>query len=64
LVHVPLGELGVPLRPQDRGLTRSFRELRDMVSDVEPMVFPSRDVGGEFVEKIFPLKQALRNKIQ
>jgi hypothetical protein len=24
-----------------------------MVSDVEPMVFPSRDVGGEFIEKIF-----------
>jgi hypothetical protein len=24
-----------------------------MVSDVEPMVFPSRDVGGEFVGKIF-----------
>jgi hypothetical protein len=23
-----------------------------MVSDVEPMVFPSRDVGGEFVGKI------------
>jgi hypothetical protein len=24
-----------------------------MVSDVEPMAFPSRDVGGEFVGKIF-----------
>jgi hypothetical protein len=24
-----------------------------MVSDIEPMVFPSRDVGGEFVGKIF-----------
>jgi hypothetical protein len=24
-----------------------------MVSNVEPMVFPSRDVGGEFVGKIF-----------
>jgi hypothetical protein len=49
----PLRELGVPLRPQDRGLTRSFRELGGMVSDVEPMVFPSRDVGGEFIGKIF-----------
>jgi hypothetical protein len=27
--------------------------LRGTVSDVEPMVFPSRDVGGEFVGKIF-----------
>jgi hypothetical protein len=23
-----------------------------MISDVEPMVFPSRNVGGEFVEKV------------
>jgi hypothetical protein len=23
-----------------------------MISDVEPMVFPSRDVGGEFIGKI------------
>jgi hypothetical protein len=53
LVHVPLGGLGVPLRPQDRGLTRSFRELEGMVFDVKPMVFSSRDVGGEFVGKIF-----------
>jgi hypothetical protein len=53
LVHVPLGELGIPLRPQDQGLTRLFRELGDMVSDVKPMVFPSKDVGGEFVRKIF-----------
>jgi hypothetical protein len=53
LVHVPLGELGVPLRPHDRGLTRFFRELGGIVSDVELMVFLSRDVGGEFVGKIF-----------
>jgi hypothetical protein len=52
LVHVPLGELGVPLRPQNRGLSRPFRKLGDMVFDIEPMVFPSRDVGGEFVGKI------------
>jgi hypothetical protein len=52
LVHVPFGELGVPFWPQNRGFTRPFRELGDMVSDVKPMVFPSRDIGGEFVRKI------------
>jgi hypothetical protein len=44
LVHIPFGELGVP-----RGFTQLFRELGDMVFDVKLMVFPSRDVGGEFV---------------
>jgi hypothetical protein len=52
LIHVPSGEFGVPLWPHDRGFSGSFRKLGDMVSDVEPMVFPSRDVGGEFVGKV------------
>jgi hypothetical protein len=52
LVHVNLGELDISLRPQDRGFTRRFRELGDMVPDVKPVVFPLRDVGGEFVRKI------------
>jgi hypothetical protein len=34
------------------GFTGSFRKLGDMVSDVEPMAFPSRNVGGEFVGKV------------
>jgi hypothetical protein len=41
-----------PLWPHDRGFTGSFRKLRDIVSDVEPMAFPSRNVGGEFVGKV------------
>jgi hypothetical protein len=53
LVHVPSGEFGVPLWPHDRGFTGSFRKLGGMVSDVEPMAFPSRNVGGEFVGKLF-----------
>jgi hypothetical protein len=28
-------------------------ELGDMVSDVEPMAFPSRNIGGEFVGQVF-----------
>jgi hypothetical protein len=52
LIHVPFGEFGVPLRPQDWGLTRSFRELGGIVFDVEPIAFPSRNVGGEFVGKV------------
>jgi hypothetical protein len=52
LIHVPSGEFGVPLWPHDRGFTGSFRKLGDMVSDVEPMALPSRNVGGKFVGKI------------
>jgi hypothetical protein len=52
LIHVPFGEFGIPLRPYNRRFTGSFRKLGDMVSDVEPIVFPSRDVGGEFIEKV------------
>jgi hypothetical protein len=52
LIHVPFGEFGVPLWPQDRGLTRSFRELGGIVFDIEPMDFPSRNIVGEFVGKV------------
>jgi hypothetical protein len=52
LIHVPFGEFGIPLRPYNSRFTGSFKKLGDMVSDVEPMVFPSRDVGGEFVGKV------------
>jgi hypothetical protein len=52
LIHVPSGEFGVPLWPHDRGFTGSFRKLGDMVSDVEPLAFQSRNVGGEFVGKV------------
>jgi hypothetical protein len=34
------------------GLTRSLRELGDMVFNVEPMAFPSKNIGGEFVGKV------------
>jgi hypothetical protein len=53
LVPVPLGGLFVPLQTLDRGLTRSFRKSGGIVSNVESLVFPTRDVGGEFVGKIF-----------
>jgi hypothetical protein len=52
LIHVPSGEFGVPLWPHDRGFSGSFRKLGDIVFDVEPMDFPSRNVGGEFVENV------------
>jgi hypothetical protein len=52
LIHVSFAEFGVPLRPYDRRLTRSFRELGDMVFDVEPMALPSRNIGGKFVGKV------------
>jgi hypothetical protein len=52
LIHIPFGEFGVPLWSHDRWLTRYFRELGDMVSVVEPMAFPSRNIGGEFVGKV------------
>jgi hypothetical protein len=52
VVHVPSREFGVPLWPHDWGFTRSFRKLGDMVSDVESMALPSRNVGGEFVGKV------------
>jgi hypothetical protein len=52
LVHVSSGEFGVPLWPHDRGFSRFFRKLGGMVSDVEPMALPSRNVGGEFVGNV------------
>jgi hypothetical protein len=52
LIHVPSGEFGIPLWPRDRGFTGSFRKLGDMISDVEPMALPSRNVGGKFVGKV------------
>jgi hypothetical protein len=52
LIHFPSGEFGVPLWPHDRGFTGSFRKLGDIVSNVEPMALPSRNVGGEFVGKV------------
>jgi hypothetical protein len=52
LILVPSREFGVPLWPHDRGFTGSFRKLGDMVFDVEPMAFPFRNVGGEFVGKV------------
>jgi hypothetical protein len=52
LVHVSSGEFGVPLWPHDRGFSGFFRKLGGMVSDVEPMAPPSRNIGGEFVWKV------------
>jgi hypothetical protein len=52
LINVPFGEFGAPRQPQDRRLTQSFRELGDMVFDVGPMAFPSRNIGGQFVGKV------------
>jgi hypothetical protein len=53
LIHVPSGEFGVPLQPHNRGFPRSFRKLGDMVSDVKRMAVPYRNVGGEFIGKVF-----------
>jgi hypothetical protein len=52
LVHVSSGEFGVPLWPHDRGFFGFFRKLEGMVSDVEPMALPSKNIGGEFVGKV------------
>jgi hypothetical protein len=52
LVQVCSGELGVPLWPHDRGFAGFFRKLGAMVFDVEPVVLPSRNVGGEFIGKV------------
>jgi hypothetical protein len=52
LVQVSSGEFGVPLWPHDRGFSGFFRELGGMVSDVEPMALPSRNIGGEFVGNV------------
>jgi hypothetical protein len=49
LINIPYGEFSVPLRPHDRGFTKSFKKLGDMVSDVKLMDFPSRNIRGEFV---------------
>jgi hypothetical protein len=52
LVQVSSGEFGVPFWPHDRGFAGFFRKLGGMVFDVEPVVLPSRNIGGEFIEKI------------
>jgi hypothetical protein len=52
LVHVSSGEFGVPLWPHDKGFSGFFRKLGGMVSDVEPMALPSKNVGGEFVGNV------------
>jgi hypothetical protein len=52
LVQVCSGEFGVPLWPHDRGFARFFRKLRGMVFNVEPVVLPSRNVGGKFIGKV------------
>jgi hypothetical protein len=48
-VQVSSRELGVPLWPHDWGFAGFFRKLGGMVFDVEPVVLPSRNVGGEFI---------------
>jgi hypothetical protein len=52
LVQVSSGEFGVPLWPNDRGFSRFFWKLGGMVPDVEPMVFPSGNIGGELVGNV------------
>jgi hypothetical protein len=52
LVQVSSREFGVPLCPNDRGFSGFFRKLGGMVPDVEPMAFPSRNVGGELVGNV------------
>jgi hypothetical protein len=52
LVQVCSGELGVPIWPHDRGFAGFFRKLGSMVFNVEPVVLPSRNVGGEFIGKV------------
>jgi hypothetical protein len=48
----PLESSVFPLWPHDRGFSGFFRKLGGMVSDVEPMALPSRNVGGEFVGNV------------
>jgi hypothetical protein len=52
LVQVCFGDFGVPLWPHDRGFAGYFKKLRGMVFDVEPVVLPSKNVGGEFIGKV------------
>jgi hypothetical protein len=52
LVQVSSGELGVPLWPHDWGFAGFVRKLGGMVFDVEPVVLPSRNVGGEFIGEV------------
>jgi hypothetical protein len=52
LVQVSSREFGVPLWPHDRGFAGFFRKLGGMVFDVEPVILPSRNVGGEFIGKV------------
>jgi hypothetical protein len=52
LVQNSSGGFGVPLWPHNRGFAGFFRKLGGMVFDVEPVVLPSRNVGGEFVGKV------------
>jgi hypothetical protein len=52
LVQVSSGKLGVPLRPHDWGFAGFFWKLGSMIFNVEPVVLPSRNVGGEFIGKV------------
>jgi hypothetical protein len=52
LVQVSSREFGVPFWPNDRRFSEFFRKLGGMVPDVEPMAFPSRNIGGELVENV------------
>jgi hypothetical protein len=52
LVQVSSGELGVPLWPHDWGFAGFFWKLGSMIFDVELVVLPSRNVGGEFIGKV------------
>jgi hypothetical protein len=52
LVQVCSGELCVPFWPHDRGFAGFFRKLGGMVFDVEPVILPSRNIGGEFIGKV------------
>jgi hypothetical protein len=53
LVHLPAGGLQIPFPPDYRWSVRLRRQMRSMVFDIKPVVFPSRKVGGEFVYEIF-----------
>jgi hypothetical protein len=60
LVQVSSRELGVPLWPHDWGFARFFRKLGGMVFNVDPVVLPSRNVGGKFIGKV-PIAGLLSN---
>jgi hypothetical protein len=52
LVQVSSRGFGVPLWPHDRGFSGFLRELGGMVSDVEPMALPSRNIRGEPIRNV------------